>query len=269
MKMELNIVNMYPDILNMYGDIGNLICIEKRCEWRGIKVNQVISTLGTKTVKDDNIDMILIGGGSDNQQNIVSKDLFDKRSMIDNYINNDGVILAICGSYQMLGNDYCDAEGNDIPCLELLDIKTEFNNERLIGNILIENNLDLNPKSVVGFENHGGRTYHNYEPFGIVKLGYGNNGKDNKEGIIFKNVIGSYLHGPLLPKNPHIADYLILNALKNKYDIDSLPTIDDKIEIKARNAMANKLIELHNDNELSKYWKYKKRIKDLKEYKKH
>ena len=268
-NMKLNIINMYPDILNMYGDIGNTQCIIKRCEWRGIEVNHIVSTLGSDlSINEEDIDMVLIGGGSDNQQSIVSKNLIAKRSKFDNYIENDGVVLAICGSYQMLGNDYLDLNQNNIPCLELLDINTESKPERFIGNILIENNLNLSPKVVVRFENHGGRTYHNYEPFGTVKLGNGNNGSDKCEGLIYKNVIGSYLHGPLLPKNPHIADYLILQALKNKYNLDSLPSLDDNIEIKARNSIANKLAKKQKDKEISKYWKYKKRIKDLKEYQK-
>jgi CobQ-like glutamine amidotransferase family enzyme len=267
-QMELNIINMYPDILNMYGDIGNLLCIVKRCQWRGIKVNQIISTLGSNvTINEEDTDMIFIGGGSDNQQSIVSENLIEKRNKLENYIENDGVVLAICGSYQMLGNDYLDVNNENIPCLELLDIKTESKPERLIGNILIENNLNLQPKTVVGFENHGGRTYHKYKPFGTVKLGYGNNGQDNEEGIIYKNIIGSYLHGPLLPKNPHIADYLILKALKNKYELDKLPPLNDNIEIKARTSIAKKLIKLHQKKESSKYWKYKKVVKDLKEYK--
>ena len=253
----------------MYGDIGNLISITKRCQWRGIKVNQIISTLGTDlTMKDDEIDMIIIGGGSDNQQTIVSQHLIEKRKKFENFIENNGVILAICGSYQMLGNDYYDADGKNIPCLELLDIKTESKPDRFIGNILIKNNLNLTPKIVVGFENHGGRTYHNYKTFGTVKVGHGNNGIDHGEGIIYKNLIGSYLHGPLLPKNPHIADYLILQALKNKYEIESLPQLNDQIEIKARTSIAKKLSQIKKDQEVFKYWKYKKQIKDLREWKK-
>ena len=108
-NMKLNIINMYPDILNMYGDIGNTQCIIKRCEWRGIEVNHIVSTLGSDlSINEEDIDMVLIGGGSDNQQSIVSKNLIAKRSKFDNYIENDGVVLAICGSYQMLGNDYLD-----------------------------------------------------------------------------------------------------------------------------------------------------------------
>ena len=162
----------------------------------------------------DDIDLILIGGGSDRTQSIVSNDLLKQRQDLENYIENDGVILTICGSYQMFGNEYCDVNGDNVSCLEIFDIKTTSQQDRLIGDILIENNLGLEPKEVVGFENHGGRTFHNYKSLGKVISGHGNNDEDNNEGMIYKNFIGTYLHGPFLPKNPHIADYLIFNTMK-------------------------------------------------------
>ncbi len=170
----------------------------------------------------DDIDLILIGGGSDRTQSIVYNDLLKQRQDLENYIENDGVILTICGSYQMFGNEYCDVKGDNVSCLEIFDIKTTSQQDRLIGDILIENNLGLEPKEVVGFENHGGRTFHNYKSLGKVISGHGNNDEDNNEGMIYKNFIGTYLHGPFLPKNPHIADDLIFNAMKNKYDVDSI-----------------------------------------------
>lgn len=242
MKLELNILNMYPDILNIYGDIGNLICIKKRCKWRDINVNELHFSLDENNLNFENIDLILIGGGSDNAQTIVSNNLLKQRNNLENYLNNDGVLLAICGSYQMFGNTYTDFNGNNIPCLEIFDIETITKANRLIGNILIENHIGLNPKSLVGFENHGGRTYHKYDTLGKVKVGYGNNDEAINEGMIYNNFIGSYLHGAFLPKNPHIADYLILKALKNKYDINSLPSLNDSIEFKAHNFMVNKLL---------------------------
>ena len=241
MNFELNVVNMYSNILNMYGDIGNVKCIKKRCEWRGIKVNQKNYSLNDMHFNYNNIDLILIGGGSDRNQRIVSKDFIKHKRELENYIENDGVILTICGSYQMFGNEYYDINGNEIPCLNIFDMKTVNQENRLIGNILIENTLGLEPKKVVGFENHGGRTFHNYKNLGDVITGHGNNGEDNKEGMIYKNFIGTYLHGPFLPKNPHIADYLILNAMKNKYNINSIINLDDEIEYKAHNVMVNKL----------------------------
>ena len=241
MSFELNIVDMYSDILNIYGDIGNLKCIKKRCEWRGIEVNQKSYSINDSDFDYDDIDLILIGGGSDRAQSIVSNDLLKQRQDLENYVENEGVILTICGSYQMFGNEYYDVNGDNVSCLEIFDIKTVSQEDRLIGNILIENNLGLEPKEVVGFENHGGRTSHNYKPLGKVITGHGNNGEDNSEGMIYKNFIGTYLHGPFLPKNPHIADYLILNAMKNKYDLDSIEKLNDDIEFKAHDVMVNRL----------------------------
>lgn len=168
MSFELNVVDMYSDILNIYGDIGNLKCIKKRCEWRGIKFNQKSYSVNHDMDFDyDDIDLILIGGGSDRTQSIVSNDLLKQRQDLENYIENDGVILTICGSYQMFGNEYCDVKGDNVSCLEIFDIKTTSQQDRLIGDILIENNLGLEPKEVVGFENHGGRTFHNYKSLGL------------------------------------------------------------------------------------------------------
>ena len=241
MRFELNIVDMYSDILNIYGDIGNLKCIKKRCEWRGIEVNQKSYSINDSDFDYEDIDLILIGGGSDRTQSIVSNDLLKQRQDLENYVENEGVILTICGSYQMFGNEYYDVNGDNVSCLEIFDIKTVSQEDRLIGNVLIENNLDLEPKEVVGFENHGGRTSHNYKPLGNVITGYGNNGEDNSEGMIYKNFIGTYLHGPFLPKNPHVADYLILNAMKNKYGLDSIEKLNDGIEFKAHDVMVNRL----------------------------
>jgi CobQ-like glutamine amidotransferase family enzyme len=240
--MELKVINVYPDILNLYGDIGNLICIKQRCIWRGIDL-KIENLTVDKELAIEEADMILIGGGSDNDQDIVSRHLLKQKKDLENFIDNEKVILAICGSYQMFGNTYINEDNEKIPSLEIFDIETQHQRNRLTGNIIIENNLDLKPKEIIGFENHGGRTYHNYTPLGYVKLGYGNNEEEKSEGMIYKNFIASYLHGPILPKNPHLADYMILNALKNKYDIKSLDKIDDTIEINAHNTVIQRLIK--------------------------
>jgi len=258
---------MYPDILNLYGDIGNFISVKKRCQWRGIDVNIKQFTIDDESDLQS-ADIILIGGGSDNGQNIISKHISNQRNVLENFIEDGKVILAICGAYQFFGNSYINPNNQKMSCLEIFDIETKSSKERLTGNILISNNLnfdsfeglsnfdsfasmtnsDLN--DVIGFENHGGRSYHKYDPLGEVKIGFGNNGKDGKEGMIYKNFIGSYIHGPLLGKNPHITDYMILTALKNKYDMDflkenipTLSTIDDNIEIDAHNVMKQRLLK--------------------------
>ena len=239
--MELNIINMYPDILNLYGDIGNLISIKQRCIWRGIDANIENHTINNEVAIEE-ADMILIGGGSDNGQNIVSKRLLKKRNELKNFIDDEKVILAISSSYQMFGNSYITDNNEKVPCLEIFDIETINQRDRLTGNIIIENNLNLEPKEIVGFENHRGRIYHNYKPLGSVTLGHGKELEKN-EGMIYKNFIASYLHGPLLPKNPHLADYMILNTLKNKYNIKSLDKIDDTLEINAHNKAINRLVK--------------------------
>ncbi|BCS80791.1 type 1 glutamine amidotransferase [Anaerocellum diazotrophicum] len=235
--MEINIVNMFPEVLNLYGDRGNIICLQKRSVWRGIKANVFEYTLGANQEILKDADIILLGGASDREQSIVYSHLLSLRGLIKDLIEDGVVVLAICGGYQLLGEAYIDANGRVIKGLHLLDFVTKAEGKRLIGNIIIETSLDVFPKTVVGYENHGGRTYHNYQPFGKVLKGYGNNGKDGFEGLIYKNVIGTYLHGPLLPKNPHIADFMIKKALERKYTLDNLEfqKLDDTLEYLAHN----------------------------------
>lgn len=253
-NLELTVMNMYSDILNTYGDIGNFRCINQRIRWRDISLNIQECTID----KDDDfewedIDIILIGGGSDNNQSIVSNHLLEQRKDLVEFIENGGVLLAICGSYQMFGNKYLDVDGKDIPCLEVFDIETTSRPDRLIGDIVISNaipdsnnilnkDFDFKLKDMVGFENHGGRTYHNHDPLGHVKVGFGNNGEDKGEGMVYKNFLASYLHGPFLPKNPHIADYMIFNALNRKYSITEIKDLNDTIEIRAHERMLKRLL---------------------------
>lgn len=238
--MELTVCHMYPDLLNLYGDIGNIITLKKRCEWRGIKVNIVNFTV-ERDVNIEGVDIFFMGGGSDKGQAIVYSDLTHLQNILSNAIEEYSVFLAICGGYQLLGESYIDAMGNRIPGLGVLDYKTESEEGRLIGNVIIKNHLKLKPDTVVGFENHGGRTYHDYDTLGTILIGNGNNGKDSYEGMVYKNCIGTYLHGPVLPKNPHLTDHIILSALKQKYDIKKLEQINDKLEYKAH----NKVLDLY------------------------
>jgi len=235
--VEINIVNMFPEVLNLYGDRGNIICLQKRCVWRGIKANIFEYNLGAGQEILKSADIILLGGASDREQSIVYSHLINLKGLIKSLIEDGIVVLAICGGYQLLGEAYIDASGRAIKGLHLLDFITKAEGKRLIGNIIIETSLDVFPKTVVGYENHGGRTYHDYQPFGKVLKGHGNNGKDGFEGLIYKNVIGTYLHGPLLPKNPHIADFMIKKALERKYNLDSLEfqKLDDTLEYLAHN----------------------------------
>ncbi len=230
--MELNIFHMYPDLLNLYGDIGNITCITKRCKWRGIEANLVDFSLSSERNLED-ADIFFMGGGSDRGQSIVYSHFLEYRNGVSNAIEDGSVFLAICGGYQLLGHSYIDADGQNIPGLGIFDYTTESEEGRLIGNVVIENNLGLKPDTIVGFENHGGRTYHNYDTLGSVVVGNGNNGKDGYEGMIYKNCIGTYLHGPVLPKNPHLADHLIMAALKEKYGMKEFEELNDELEYSA------------------------------------
>lgn len=233
-SMQLNIVHLYPELLNLYGDTGNIKCLKKRAEKRGITVHvENFSENKDKPSLTDG-DIFFMGGGSDRNQQLVYQDFLKYKQTFKDLIEENKVVLAVCGGYQLLGSEYIDKYGNTIQGLNILDyISKSGNGKRIIGNIIIKSTLNIEPKTIVGFENHGGRTHSQYDALGDVLVGKGNNDHDMKEGIVYKNYIGTYLHGPILPKNPHLADYLILKALQNKYDIDSLEPLDDSIEMKA------------------------------------
>lgn len=219
--------HLYPDLLNLYGDRGNIACMMKRCIWRGIGAETIEFNTGD-TIDFSKLDIVLLGGGSDREQAIVCENLLKIREQFREYVEDDGVVIAVCGGYQLLGK-YYKTEKEMIEGLDLVDIYTEQEEGRLINNIVLKS--DLADMPVVGFENHGGRTYINdNQPFGKVLYGSGNDGKSGYEGVIYKNVIGTYLHGPLLPKNPQICDYLIQKALERRYGPTELEALDDRQE---------------------------------------
>ena len=235
--MEINICHLYPDLLNVYGDVGNVLILKHRAEERNIKVN--IENISTgETFEKDKYDIVFFGGGQDYEQSIVSKDLIEtKKDDIKDYIESGKVFLSICGGYQLLGKYYTTPDGEKLEGLGILDIYTEAGDTRFIGNTVIYNE-EFN-ETYVGFENHSGRTYiKDLKPLGVVKVGYGNNGEDKKEGCVYKNTYCTYFHGSLLSKNPELADRLISTALKNKYNEEIyLTTLDDSLEIKAKNSI--------------------------------
>lgn len=241
MSMKLKIYHMYPDLLNLYGDLGNVTCLRQRCQWRGIHVEVVGFGMNHEAPLTDG-DLFFIGGGSDRGQNIVYSHLLNYSKQMEDLIEDCAPVLAICGGYQLLGEKYIDAEGNDVPGLGIFDYHTRSEEGRLIGNIIIKNSLGLSPETMVGFENHGGRTYHDYQPLGEVVVGYGNNSKDHQEGMVYQNCIGTYLHGPLLPKNPHLADHLIIKAIERKYGLKELSQLPDEQEYSAH----NKVLQLYS-----------------------
>lgn len=210
---KITIGHLYPDLLNLYGDRGNIQCMMKRCGWRGIEAETIEFKLEDE-IDFSKLDIVLLGGGSDREQMIVCKRLKEIQPDFKEYVEDNGVVIAVCGGYQLLGNYYQTDEGK-LEGLKLVDIYTEQKPGRLIDNIVLQSDLFQMP--IVGFENHGGRTYiGNHKPFGKVLYGFGNDGESGYEGIVYKNVIGTYLHGPLLPKNPQVCDHLIRQALKRK-----------------------------------------------------
>lgn len=262
-KILLTIGWLYPDLMSTYGDRGNIICLQKRCQWRGIEVEVKELSIENNVSSLDDCDLLFMGGAQDRQQKIAAEDLRkNKGPIIKKMIENGIPGLFVCAAYQFLGHYYRPAEGEDIEGLHLFDLYTQHfgkDKPRCIGNIVIEiknenrkmkndnSQLKINNRTMkqfnnylVGFENHGGRTYlgKNVEPLGKVVVGYGNNGEDKTEGCIYKNAIGSYLHGPILPKNPHLADYLIKLALSKKYgDEVKLGKLDDGLEWQAHRAI--------------------------------
>jgi len=260
MNYTLTIGWLYPELMSTYGDRGNIIVLQKRCEWRGIKANVEKLDLGFKINDLTECDLLFMGGAQDQQQKIVSEDLIKKRNTLKEMIDNGIPGLYICGAYQFLGKYYKKANGNMIPGLDILDIYTEnpgLNFPRLIGNaaikmcnLLASTGVTTNSPQgciykLVGFENHGGRTYlgKDIKPLGKVIKGFGNNGQDQTEGTIYKNSFGTYLHGPILPKNPEFADLLIKLALEKKYPNSpiNLSPLDNTLEHKAKENILQKL----------------------------
>ena len=246
MRYKLNIGWLYPELMSTYGDQGNIISLQRRSTLRNIEVSLIKLDLGFDKKELEKCDLLFMGGAQDRQQEIVAKDIKEKASILSRIIKNGIPGLYICGAYQFLGKYYKDANELIIKGLGIIDAYTEnLGDKRLIGNILIKPEVkSLEKITFVGFENHGGRTFlgKNIKPFGRVIKGFGNNGKDKTEGAIYKNSICSYLHGPILPKNPELCDYLIKTALEKKYKKKIvLKELDNNLEKKARKTIAQRL----------------------------
>ncbi|MFL5870281.1 MAG: type 1 glutamine amidotransferase [Solirubrobacterales bacterium] len=234
--MELRLLALYPEQMNIYADRGNVLFLRRRCEWRGIGFEQ--ATAGPRERIDPGAhDLIYIGGGQDRDQRIVAADMREtKCDAIGAAVDDGGVVLAVCGGYQLLGHSY-QLGDERIGGLGLLDLETiRQPGPRLIGNVAIEADLGSGPEVIAGFENHGGRTYlgDGVEPLGRVIKGFGNNGTDGREGARRANLFGTYIHGPLLPKNVWLADRLIALALARRTGVEpELEPLDDALEAAA------------------------------------
>lgn len=277
-NFQLNIGWLYPELMSTYGDKGNIIALRRRCEWRGIDIKIVPIHQSTTTHELHALDLIFGGGSQDREQEIVMRDLKGKKQkIIKNLIDKGIPALFVCGAPQLLGKYYEPAVGQRIEGLGIFDMETVNPGPdvpRCIGNTIAKvlwQNLEVSRGAasiqhpmltsidtsenistfntqlstlIVGFENHGGRTYlgKSAKPFAKIIKGFGNNGKDGTEGVVYKNAIGCYFHGPLLPKNPHIADYLIQKALEVKYNKQiTLSLLDDSLEIKAHQMIVKRL----------------------------
>ncbi|MBI2621705.1 MAG: cobalamin biosynthesis protein CobQ [Candidatus Levybacteria bacterium] len=253
-RYSLTIGWLYPELMNTYGDRGNITVLMKRCQWRGIKAEVKHLNPGFSISELKKCDLLLMGGAQDKQQEIVNKDLKRVKAPLSEMIEKATPGLYVCGGFQFLGKYYKEADGNIIEGLGIFDLYTENpgkNHPRLIGDIVINPMFELGHKPeaisqkqvVVGFENHGGRTHlgKNIKPLGKVLKGFGNNGKDGFEGAVYKNSFGTYLHGPILPKNSHFADYLLHLALDQKYKDFELKDLDDSLEWQAHDSALDKI----------------------------
>jgi len=220
--------------MNIYGDRGNILCLSGRCRERGIDFQVTDLELGDD-LRPKDYDLVFLGGAQDREQRRVAADLAaGKGEALREAAEDDAVVPAVCGGYQLLGNYYRPAQGEDLPGAGLLDIRTHHpgpGEARLIGNVV----LRWNGGTLVGFENHGGRTYlgAGAKPLGRVIKGSGNNGEDGGEGAVYRNVFATYLHGPLLPKNPVFADHILATALRRRHADIELRPLDDSLELRA------------------------------------
>lgn len=241
--MELKICHMYPDVLNLYGDRGNVLCMTRRLKWRGIDASVTKLPIGDSRSLAG-FDLVFIGGGQDFEQQVLLSDLHRGKDKDIKAAIEDGVtFLTICGGYQMLGSYYETYDGKRCDFIGALDLYTKGSVKRMIGNYKFQCSPSAGGSVVVGFENHSGKTWlgSGLEPLGKVLSGYGNNGEDGSEGAHYKNVFGTYSHGPLLPKNPELCDLILKTALERKYGSAELLPLDDSFELLAHDEMCAKL----------------------------
>lgn len=249
MSYRLRIAHLYPEQMNIYGDRGNIITLQQRCAWRGIETEIVPVGVGLQ-LDWASVDLAFFGGGQDSGQALIADDFLNNHGpALHDAINNDLVMLTICGGYQMLGHYFLTHTGEKLPGIGALDLYTVGGTVRLIGNTVVEFEGSSASVKLVGFENHSGRTYlgSGVRSLGRVLVGAGNNGEDGSGGAIYRNTFGCYMHGSLLPKNPQFADHLISLALQRRYGPQvTLAPLHDELELAAQRTMIERLMNARN-----------------------
>ena len=243
MEQKLKICHLYPDVLNLYGDGGNILCMKRRLLWRGVGAEVTKLPIGASGSLAP-YDLVFIGGGQDFEQQVLLEDLHRGRDReIRAAIEDGGVFLTICGGYQMMGHWYETHDGKRCDFIGAIDLTTVGGKKRMIGNYKFACTPSAGGSTVVGFENHSGRTYlgAGLEPLGKVLAGFGNNGEDGTEGAHYKNLFGTYSHGPMLPKNPSFCDMLLAAALERKYGRCELAPLDDAAEQAAHDEISARI----------------------------
>jgi CobQ-like glutamine amidotransferase family enzyme len=234
--MKIVVGHLYPDYLNIYADRGNMAVLERRAAWRGHKLEVRSISIG-EPVRPGEHDLLYVGGGQDREQALVAEDLVGKADDIRAVVDGGAVVLAVCGGYQLIGRSYRDLRGDELPGIGLLPFDTVAGDRRMIGDVLLECELDPGTKrTLAGFENHAGRTRLDAgaEPLGRVLAGFGNDGESGWEGCRAGRVVGTYLHGPLLPRNAWFADWLLAQALAHRLgEPPELEPLGDELELQA------------------------------------
>ena len=237
---EVRLCHLYPDHLNIYADRGNIAVFRRRLEWRGLALEVIEAGLGDAVPADCNL--FYLGGGQDRDQMLVAEDLLRKALPLRRAAEDGAVVLGVCGGYQLLGHCYIGANGQALAGIGLLDVETTAGSSRLIGDAVLDVTLGGQTQMVVGYENHAGRTYlgGGCTPLGRLRRGFGNNGGDGCEGAVADRLVGTYLHGPLLPKNPWLADTLLSWALDHAGCTAQLDPLDDDLEQEAHRVAATR-----------------------------
>ena len=241
--MKILVGHLYPDYLNIYADRGNIAVLARRAAWRGHELEVRPVSLGDPVVPGEH-DLLYVGGGQDREQALVAQDLVAKRDGVVAAVAGGAALLAVCGGYQLLGRSYRDLHGVDLPGIGLFPLETVAGERRMIGDVLLECELEPGRRqTLAGFENHAGRTHldKGAEPLGRVVAGFGNDGESGFEGCRVGRAVGTYLHGPLLPRNPWFADWVLAQALANRLgEPPQLEPLPDELEAEAHAVSARR-----------------------------